>query len=235
VTDEERRLKKRAQEKAYRTKHREHRRLASAAYGATEKGRRRQRAYRAAHRDTINAKAKARRDAHPEQERARRKIYEEKYRALRRARARTERATRGEAIRAKDRAYYARKREHFKNYRAQHKEAIKKTKRAWVLSNKGAMSAIRFKRIAAEHQAMPAWANMAAIKTIYEEAARLTQRTGIRHEVDHIIPIQSPLVCGLHCEANMQILTKAENRLKSNSLTPHQSTSPQSLFAEELH
>jgi hypothetical protein len=207
-----------AQERAYRTKHRERRRLASAAFNATEKGRASQRAHRVSYRDTIKAKAKAHRQAHPERCRAYEKAYQDKHGAAIRARAREKRATQGDAIRAKARANYAEKREHFKNYRAQHKEAINKTKRAWVLRNQGAVAAIRFKRIAAEHQAMPSWANLAAIKAIYEEAARVTQRTGIRHEVDHIIPIQSPLVCGLHVPANLQILTKAANRQKSNRL-----------------
>jgi hypothetical protein len=166
-----------AQEKAYATKHRERRRLASAAYSATDTGRARCRAY----------------------------------------------DTQGADIRAKARAYYAKKRGHFMNYRAQHKEAIAKTKRDWVLRNTGTMAAIRFKRIAAERQALPSWADISAIKAIYENAARLTQQTGIRHEVDHVIPIQSPVVCGLHIPANMQILTKAENRAKSNHL--HASTS----------
>ena len=35
-------------------------------------------------------------------------------------------------------------------------------------------------------------------------------------EVDHIIPINHPLVCGLHCVANFQYLTPEENRKKSN-------------------
>lgn len=36
-------------------------------------------------------------------------------------------------------------------------------------------------------------------------------------EVDHIIPINHPLVCGLHCVANFQYLSPEDNRKKSNS------------------
>lgn len=48
------------------------------------------------------------------------------------------------------------------------------------------------------------------------QAARLTRRTGIVHEVDHIVPLQGENVCGLHVETNLRVITKAANREKSN-------------------
>jgi len=65
-------------------------------------------------------------------------------------------------------------------------------------------------------QSMPPWANKKAIQSIYIEARQLTAKTGIPHEVDHIIPSNHPLVCGLHVEYNLQILTESENQEKSN-------------------
>ncbi|MFP5434219.1 MAG: HNH endonuclease signature motif containing protein [Alphaproteobacteria bacterium] len=62
------------------------------------------------------------------------------------------------------------------------------------------------------------WANQEAIRAIYAEAALLTDTTGVRHEVDHIYPLQGKFVCGLHCEANLQILTKTENIRKHNRM-----------------
>ena len=53
----------------------------------------------------------------------------------------------------------------------------------------------------------------------YEEARRLTEETGIVHHVDHIIPINHPLICGLHVETNLQVLPAAENSRKGNRLT----------------
>lgn len=62
--------------------------------------------------------------------------------------------------------------------------------------------------LTAEH-----WAQMNAL---YEKARELTKQTGIRHEVDHIHPINGKTVSGLHVPWNLQILTQAENVSKSN-------------------
>ena len=65
----------------------------------------------------------------------------------------------------------------------------------------------------------PPWANPEKIREIYIEAKNLTDTTGMQHVVDHIIPRKHPLVCGLHNEYNLQILTRKENSKKSNSFT----------------
>lgn len=67
-------------------------------------------------------------------------------------------------------------------------------------------------------QATPCWANKAAMLAVYEQAQLLNDETGIEHHVDHIYPINSDEVCGLHCEDNLQILTATENVRKSNNL-----------------
>jgi hypothetical protein len=65
-------------------------------------------------------------------------------------------------------------------------------------------------------KSIPPWANKNKIKEFYIEARKLTLSTGVKHEVDHIIPSNHPLVCGLHVENNLQILTEADNMSKSN-------------------
>ena len=49
------------------------------------------------------------------------------------------------------------------------------------------------------------------ILNLYQECAKLTESTGIPHEVDHIVPICKG---GLHHPDNLQILTMEENRKK---------------------
>lgn len=66
-------------------------------------------------------------------------------------------------------------------------------------------------------KSLPPWADKKAIRAIYFEARRLTASTGVKYEVDHIIPSNHPLVCGLHVETNLQIITEFENITKSNS------------------
>jgi hypothetical protein len=64
--------------------------------------------------------------------------------------------------------------------------------------------------------ATPKWADPLKMAEFYAERDRLTRKTGIVHHVDHIIPLQHPLVCGLNWEGNFQILTQHDNITKSN-------------------
>jgi hypothetical protein len=72
------------------------------------------------------------------------------------------------------------------------------------------------KRRATKIKANVSWANEDRIKQIYKECKAL----GIGYHVDHIVPLTSPLVCGFHCEANLQILPAQDNFKKSNRVWP---------------
>lgn len=75
-------------------------------------------------------------------------------------------------------------------------------------------------REAAKQKAVPKWANGSAIQEIYLEAKQTTELTGVDHQVDHIVPLKSRYVCGLHCEANLRVISAIENRQKSNRFWP---------------
>lgn len=66
--------------------------------------------------------------------------------------------------------------------------------------------------------ATPSWADFKAIRAIYRDCMNRTEETGIKHEVDHIVPIRGRNVCGLHVEHNLRIVTMRENRVKFNKL-----------------
>jgi hypothetical protein len=78
------------------------------------------------------------------------------------------------------------------------------------------------KRYAQKVGATPAWADQKAILTFYQEAAKITAETGIHHHVDHIVPILSTKVCGLHVQHNLQILEMTANIRKGNRHWPDQ-------------
>jgi hypothetical protein len=61
-------------------------------------------------------------------------------------------------------------------------------------------------------KATPKWANLEKIKQIY-----LNCPSG--YHVDHIVPLNNSVVCGLHVESNLQYLTAKENMRKSNKFT----------------
>lgn len=67
-------------------------------------------------------------------------------------------------------------------------------------------------------QATPIWADLEAIQWVYSEAQRLSEKTGTKHTVDHYYPLVSDIMCGLHVENNLQILTLSENSSKRNSI-----------------
>ena len=75
----------------------------------------------------------------------------------------------------------------------------------------------REKREATVYIATPAWADFDVINAFYVKAKQL-RKDGVPVQVDHIIPLTHPLVCGLHCEHNLQILLAKDNSLKSNTL-----------------
>lgn len=67
--------------------------------------------------------------------------------------------------------------------------------------------------------ATPKWASMEAMVEIYRLRNATTEQTGISHHVDHIVPIQHHLVCGLNCEANLRVIPADENLRKRNKFT----------------
>jgi len=95
------------------------------------------------------------------------------------------------------------------------------TKRNWADRNPGYIRNSYAKRRAAKLNATPEWANSFFISEIYELARRRRRLFATDFHVDHIVPLQSKIVCGLHCEANMQILSGKQNMSKGNRFWPN--------------
>lgn len=101
-------------------------------------------------------------------------------------------------------------------YYHSNKEECREKNKQWTSRNPGKIRAKNGKRRAAELASVPLWADLNAIKQIYKRAVDLTNETGIKYHVDHIIPLQGKLVSGLHVENNLQVITAAENMSKHN-------------------
>ena len=104
-------------------------------------------------------------------------------------------------------------REYFRKYYQANKEALRK----YQQEDKAARTARQAKRRACKIQATPKWANLSKIEGLYKLAQYLTEEHGRQIHVDHIVPLQNPLVCGLHVEDNLQLLFAEDNISKSNS------------------
>lgn len=86
-------------------------------------------------------------------------------------------------------------------------------------NNRAAYAANTARRKSHIKQATPPWADLDAIKAVYQEAARITDQTGVQYVVDHIIPLRGKGVCGLHVPANLRVITSIENASKGNRWT----------------
>ncbi|MDZ7804699.1 DUF4224 domain-containing protein [Thiohalophilus sp.] len=73
--------------------------------------------------------------------------------------------------------------------------------------------------------ATPGWADKAEIRKVYRKAKTMTdraRRSGKKacYVVDHVIPITNELVCGLHVQDNLRIITARQNGIKHNKFEP---------------
>jgi hypothetical protein len=96
----------------------------------------------------------------------------------------------------------------------------KALKARWTAANKAATNAKTARRKAREMKATPLWADREKIEEFYFAADFLGMVTGEWYHVDHSVPMQSEIVCGLHTEQNLQVLPASDNLRKSNRRWP---------------
>jgi hypothetical protein len=76
------------------------------------------------------------------------------------------------------------------------------------------------RRRAAERRRTPAWADKVFMRQIWKLAQIFTEATGIQYSVDHIVPLNSPLVSGFHSHHNLEVKPLLPNLVKSNRYWP---------------
>jgi hypothetical protein len=70
----------------------------------------------------------------------------------------------------------------------------------------------------------PAWADQSQIKMWYE-VAEVLSRSGVRYEVDHIVPLNGKTAIGLHTPDNLQVLAWWRNAKKGAKFDPNNAIS----------
>lgn len=120
-------------------------------------------------------------------------------------------------------AYYAANKERIGSYRSVNKEKLSRYFSDYRKRNRIAIRAKVARYRAACLLATPKWANHFFIEEIYDLAMRRTAMTGFDWHVDHIVPLQSKSVCGLHVEHNLQVIPAALNFSKGNHRWPDMS------------
>lgn len=99
----------------------------------------------------------------------------------------------------------ARKSEYQRRYRVRHAHTV-------ALKDKRRKEALR--------RAIVPWSDLVAISEFYRKARELSAVTGAEWQVDHIVPIKSDRVCGLHVLDNLRFIPKADNASKGNRHWP---------------
>jgi hypothetical protein len=100
------------------------------------------------------------------------------------------------------------------------KHRARESFKRWKKANPEKVRHFKAKYRASVIQAIPGWVDMDRVAEVYEACARASERLGEPCHVDHIVPLNHELVCGLHWEGNLQVLTARENVEKSNKVWP---------------
>lgn len=64
----------------------------------------------------------------------------------------------------------------------------------------------------------PKWFDLKKAADVYKMASLMTKSTGVKHHVDHIIPLRGKNVSGLHVHYNLQVITAIDNLRKGNRI-----------------
>lgn len=192
--------------------------------------------YREVCKQCVAVKAKAYRDANPDVIKAHKQRYKENNPEAIRASNTKYYEQNKERCNANSTAYYERNKEqslaYIKEWQQANPERVKAAKRKNKLTRKDTVKA-EYKRNKADYfsraaarratvkQVTPAWANKEEMAEMYIIASKLNGFfTKPFFHVDHIVPLVSPLVCGLHTPANLQLLSAQANLSKHNRHWP---------------
>lgn len=115
------------------------------------------------------------------------------------------------------------------NLRNRAKYAIDPSIRALAVARAGAVKARRSQAEPGYRRALVLWQSTKRRGTKippwvqikdFVPLCRKAERLGSEYEIDHIIPLNHPLVCGLHVPANIRVVLRKTNRRKGRYFAP---------------
>lgn len=129
---------------------------------------------------------------------------------------------------SRSRNWYAnnkdRHKEAMQRWVAENKESYMRARKEWKLKNPDRVKEINNRANKVRNRrlsfALPKWADIDAISKIYQQAKMMRDSLLMDVEVDHIVPISSSKVCGLHVENNLRIISREINSKKGNRVWP---------------
>lgn len=107
-----------------------------------------------------------------------------------------------------------------KKWRSNNKPYVQRIVSEWRRANRDKLAKNASFYRASKIKATPPWADHHKIQLVYTEAQNKSAETGVLHAVDHIVPLNGKLVCGLHVDYNLQVITHIDNCSKSNKHQP---------------
>lgn len=107
-----------------------------------------------------------------------------------------------------------------KTYRENNRNALASYLKRYREFNSDTINSYAANRRAVKLQATPLWFDPDAVSDFYTIAKMCQLYTGIKYHVDHIVPLNSDVVCGLHCDSNLQVLSASDNLSKGNRHWP---------------
>ncbi len=102
----------------------------------------------------------------------------------------------------------------------ENREKLKVTTKRWRDKNPSRAVIQVSKRRAAKLRATPPWYDASACDWAYVASKMVERMDGVRYSVDHIVPLVSDTVCGLHVSWNLAVVPHSENAAKGNRWWP---------------
>ncbi|MEI7261333.1 hypothetical protein [Pectobacterium carotovorum] len=127
--------------------------------------------------------------------------------------------------RAAHRLYYQRNKELIKatsrRRSADKPDECRITAAAWRERNRNRVREYQSRRRAVKRNAVPVWFgewDVFVIQEAYSLAKEREADTGIKWQVDHMVPLQAIKASGLHCASNIQVIPEYLNLMKRNRM-----------------